>query len=99
MVGFLKRADLKNYDGFSERLVRFVKHDPGMKSNKPNYVGQIMAIPDFSVNQNELIASLVPLLSDKGLHHIPVTNDENTLVGIVTQSDLIADLYSGSMNL
>jgi len=99
LVDYLKRADLKSYDGFAERLVRFVKRDPNMTNNKPNFVGQIMATPVFSVHQNDLIASLVPLLSDKGLHHIPVTDDEQKLVGIVTQSDLIAALYSGSMNL
>jgi len=56
-----------------------------------------MATPAFTVNQHELIATLVPVLSDKGLHHIPVTNNKQ-VVGIVTQSDLIAALYTGAMN-
>ncbi len=99
LVDYLKRANLKNYDGFSERLTRFVRQDQNMMGSKPSRVGQIMATPVFSVDQNELIASLVPLLSDKGLHHIPVTDEEQSLVGIVTQSDLIAALYSGSINM
>ena len=38
---------------------------------------------------------LVPLLFDHGLHHIPIVNAEQLLVGMVTQSDLIAALYAG----
>lgn len=38
---------------------------------------------------------LVPLLSDHGLHHIPIANAEPQLMGMVTQSDLIAVLYAG----
>jgi len=102
LVDFLKRAGLKHYDGFAERLVRFIKHDPKLTrsgtTDKPKKVSQIMATPAFTVNQHDLIATLVPVLSDKGLHHIPVTNDNNQVVGIVTQSDLIAALYTGAMN-
>lgn len=97
LVDYLKRADLKTYEGFAERLVKFVKRTPGLTTDKPEFVGHIMAKPAFTVNENDLIATLVPLLSDKGLHHIPVVNDEARLVGIVTQSDLIAALYSGSV--
>ena len=97
LVDYLKRANLKTYEGFAERLVSFVKRTPGLTSAKPENVGHIMAKPAFTVNENELIATLVPLLSDKGLHHIPVVNNEAKLVGIVTQSDLIAALYSRSV--
>lgn len=40
------------------------------------------------------IVDLVARLSDHGLHHIPIVDDGNVLVGIVTQSDLIAALYA-----
>ena len=99
LVDFLKRADLKHYDGFAVRLERFIKRDPNFHNNKPKLVGQIMASPAFTVHQSELITSLVPLLSDKGLHHIPVVNDDNQLTGIVTQSDLIAALYTSSITM
>jgi CBS domain-containing membrane protein len=98
LVDYLKRANLKTYEGFAERLVSFVKRTPGLQANKPEYVGHIMAAPAFTVNEDELIATLVPLLSDKGFHHIPVVNNRQRLVGMVTQSDLIAALYSGSVS-
>jgi CBS domain-containing membrane protein len=43
------------------------------------------------------IVELVPLLSERGLHHIPIVDAERRLIGMVTQSDLIAALYAGSV--
>lgn len=97
LVDYLKRADLRNYDGFAERLVRFVKRDPSLR-DKPRFVGQIMATPAHTVGEEELIASVVPLLSDMGFHHIPVVDSSGMLSGILTQSDLIAALYFGALN-
>jgi len=96
LVDYLKRADLKGYDRLFHRLEDFVKGDDPDGHHAPP-VSDIMASPVFSVNHSDLIASLVPLLSDKGMHHVPVVDDEQKLVGIVTQSDLIAALYSGSI--
>lgn len=96
LVDFLKRADLKNYDGFALRLENYIKGDVKMKDN-PRKVRQIMNSPVFTVGEHELIASMVPLLSDQGLHHIPVVNEYQELVGIITQSDLIAALYNLSV--
>lgn len=97
LVDYLKRADLKTYEGLYDRLEHFVKGD-SRDSGAPSHVGHIMATPAFTVKQSDLVVSLVPLLSDKGMHHIPVVDENNKLVGIVTQSDLIAALYSGSIH-
>lgn len=40
---------------------------------------------------------LSALLSDQGLHHIPIVNEERRLIGMVTQSDLVAALYRGRL--
>ncbi|MGH8491521.1 MAG: HPP family protein [Moraxellaceae bacterium] len=40
------------------------------------------------------LAELVRLFSDGGLHHLPVVNDDDlTVLGMVTQSDLVAALF------
>ena len=38
------------------------------------------------------LAELVPLFADTGHHHIPIIDAEQRLVGIITQSDLVAAL-------
>lgn len=98
LVDFLKRADLKTYDSFAEKLIGFIRKSTTIHTEKPEAVGQIMASPAFTVSEDAYIASLVPLLSDRGLHHIPVVNSEHRLVGIITQSDLIGALYAGSLS-
>lgn len=98
LVDFLKRANLKTYETFEDKLLKFIKRTPGMDSQKPEVVGQIMAAPVYSAKETMHIVELVPLLSERGLHHIPIVDAERRLVGMVTQSDLIAALYAGSVN-
>lgn len=97
LVDFLKRANLETHEGFEQKLLNFIRATLGTHSDKPEVVGQIMASPAFTVRENTHIVELVPLLSDRGLHHIPIVNPEGRLAGMVTQSDLIAALYRGSL--
>lgn len=95
LVDFLKRADLKTYETFEDKLIKFIRRTPGVTSEKPEVVGQIMATPVFTAREDMHIVELVPLLSDQGWHYIPIVNAERRLAGMVTQSDLIAALYAG----
>jgi len=95
LVDFLKRAELKTYASFREKLVNFVR---GIAADTPKTVVQIMTAPVVTARAAMHIVELVPLLSDKGLHHIPVVDAEQKLAGMVTQSDLIAALYTGDVN-
>ena len=55
-------------------------------------VNTLMSKPARTVAADMPLSDLVPLLSDTGLRHLPVVNAGGKLVGIVTQSDLIAGL-------
>ncbi|WJG29206.1 CBS domain-containing protein [Vibrio furnissii] len=48
-----------------------------------------------TVTQNHLQGGYkpIPYLTSR-FHHIPITNDHNQLIGMVTQSDLIEFLYN-----
>lgn len=95
LVDFLKRANLKTYETFNDKLLKFIRRTPGTDAEKPEVIGQIMATPVATVRTDMHIVELIPSLSDKGLHHIPVVDPDGRLVGMVTQSDLIAALYVG----
>lgn len=60
-------------------------------------VGDIMTSPAETACTDDHIATLVPKLSDGGRHHIPVVDEDQRLVGMVTQSDLVAALYRGTV--
>lgn len=90
---FIKHCELDMADGFSERLRRFLRRTPGTHSEKPEVVGQIMTSRVHTAQADQPMVSLVPLFADSGLHHLPIVDANQRLVGIVTQSDLIVALY------
>lgn len=53
----------------------------------------IMSSPVVSVTADTHMVELVYLLSDRGLHCLPVVDAQQRLVGMITQTDLIAALY------
>jgi CBS domain-containing membrane protein len=69
--------------GTTLRLARQPKH----------VVSDIMTRKVQSALPETMIAKLVPPMADMGLHHMPVVDADNRVVGIVTQSDLIAALF------
>jgi len=95
LVDFLKRVDLKTYQTFIDRLIRIIRPSSGIDADNPKKVGQIMTSPVLTVRADMHIAELVTLMSNQGLHHIPVVEDDGRLAGMVTQTDLIAALYCG----
>ena len=97
LVDFMKHANLDIYDGFQIKLRRFLRRSTKSHSDKPEVVGQIMTSPVRTAAIDMHIVELVPLLSDAGLHHIPIVDAERRLAGMVTQSDLVAALYRGKL--
>jgi CBS domain-containing membrane protein len=94
LVDFLKHARLDDYASMRDRLRQFLS---GKREGSSGQIGEIMSTEVETAHTSEHIATLVPKLSDGGRHHIPVVDDENRLVGMVTQSDLVAALYRGAV--
>lgn len=94
-VDFMKNANLDVYQGFDAKLRHFIRRTSGTHSDKAEVVGQIMTRTVRTARTDKHIVELVPMLSDLGLHHIPIVDEEDRLAGMVTQSDLIAALYRG----
>ena len=63
-----------------------------------NIVGKIMTTDVKLAAVDKPVAELVPAMSDAGLHQLPVVDAEGRLVGILTQSDMIAALYESSVH-
>lgn len=97
-IDFMKHADLEVYEGFATKLKRFIQRTTTVHSKKPEVVGQIMTSRVITAKTDMHIIGLIPLMSQHGLHHIPVINEDRRLVGIVTQSDLVAALYHGRID-
>lgn len=89
---FMKGADLDLHDGWAARLRQLIRATPATHSDKPEVVGQIMTRQVRVASADRPIGELVPLFADTGHHHIPIIDGDQRLVGIITQSDLVAAL-------
>ncbi len=58
----------------------------------PAVVGQLMTHQVRVASVDRHLAELIPLFASSGHHHIPIIDRGGKLVGIVTQSDVVAAL-------
>lgn len=93
LADFLRQMDDTSAAGLAVRLQGLLRRTPGLTSEKAEVVGQIMTSQVFSATPSMPVSQLVAHVSDKGMAHIPVLDDNRKVVGIVTQSDMLAALY------
>nr|WP_234820238.1 MULTISPECIES: CBS domain-containing protein [Sinorhizobium] len=104
MVGMITQTDFMKHTtlaadgrlqiGLRERIGNII----GLPAKSPRLVSEIMTTRVQSALPETMIAKLVPPMTDMGLHHMPVVDADNRVVGIVTQSDLIAALFQGRLD-
>lgn len=93
VADYLRQMDESTAAGLAVRLQGLLRRTPGPTPEKAEVVGQIMTSEVQSARVDTPIPELVHQLSDESLHHIPVLDDDRRVLGIVTQSDIIAALY------
>ena len=94
VADYLRQMDDTTAAGLAVRLAGIAAAHPGPTSEKAEVVGQIMSKQLETARIDTPISELaLYALSDKGMHHFPVLDDKHRVVGMVTQSDLIAALY------
>ncbi len=84
LVGIVSLIDLVSTQRRPRRLGWLRRQGP--------LLGELMSSPVRTTDVDAHIVDLIPLLSDRGLHCLPVL-DGDELVGIITQTDLVAALH------
>ncbi len=92
LADFLRHAGLDRRSGLGERLRGFVRRTDTVHTDKPEAVGQIMTRQVRVASADRPLIELVPLFSEAGHHHIPVIDEGQRLVGMLTQTDLVRAL-------
>ncbi|MET0332685.1 MAG: HPP family protein [Rhizobacter sp.] len=92
LADFMRHANLEFHHGWVDRLRAFITPSTTPYASKPETVGQIMVRQVRVASADRPLSELVPLFADTGHHHIPIIDAEKRLVGIITQSDLVAAL-------
>lgn len=91
LVGIVTLIDLLKYFELDAPISRFHR----LRYLRNKRLKHIMTTPVISVNFDTPLIDLVTLLTDRGLHYMPVIDEHRQLAGIITQTDLIAALYRG----
>ena len=94
---FLHHAGLDDYQTLGERLRGLLGHLLGVRPQRAVTVAGLMHTHVTTVRADEPIAALVPLMSNRGLHHIPVVDGRDVFVGVVSTSDMLAALYESRL--
>jgi len=92
LADFLAAAELDLHHGFDERLRAFVRATGASETDKPEVVGQIMTRRVRVTSEDRHLADLLPLFGSTGHHYIPVIGEGGRLVGMITQTDVVAAL-------
>jgi CBS domain-containing membrane protein len=93
LADFMRAAELQGqaYQGMDARLRKLL--GAVGPSGRPPVVGQIMTRQVRVAGMQRYLVDLVPLFGGSGHHHLPIIGDDGRLVGIITQSDMVAALF------
>ncbi|UXN68274.1 HPP family protein [Devosia neptuniae] len=103
VIGILTQTDLLDKadwgmsatgSGLGWRLRSISNSDRRLKGK----VEDIMSAPVKAARPDTHIAQIVPFMADAGLHHLPVVDENGRLVGMVTQSDVMAAMFAVSLD-
>ena len=94
IADFLNQVKAPTEDPLKERLERFLKRSAGVKTDKPEYAGHLMQRAVITVQPEQHILDLFPIFYEKGIHHLPVVDGDNHLLGMVTPKNLLLALHA-----
>jgi len=92
VADFMRAAELDVYEGFEDKLRTLVRTTRSVYASKPEVVGQIMTRNVRVAGIQRRLLDLIPLFGSTGHHHIPIIGEGERLVGMITQSDVVAAL-------
>lgn len=91
---FLAQVTVNDKLTIKEQLVKFIKRTEGLSTNKHEYAGHLMSKPAITIGEQQHIMDLFDIFNTRKIHHIPVVDRQNKLVGIITPKDLLVFFQS-----
>ena len=89
---FLRHVDPSGKESLADRMAHFIRRTPGLTSEKPEVAGQVMTSPVITARDTDKVVDIVSIFTQRGIHHMPVTDEAGKLVGMLSWSDVMAVL-------
>jgi len=74
---------------WGQRFQRFITPSAELETAKPEVAGHLMTRPVVTVREDQPVTDVLTLFSERGFHHVPVVDQSNRLVGIISEHDLV----------
>lgn len=87
---FVHHADQLPHETLAERLAHLRRRTTTLESDKPEVAGQIMTHPVLTADADQPLSEVAQLFTANHIHHIPVVDQQQKLVGILTRADVMA---------
>ncbi len=91
-VDFIRMTGADAEDDFARAARKVRDWDRGDAASEHDVVGRIMTRRVQVARVDRHLVDLIPLFGSTGHHHIPIIGERDKLVGIITQSDVVAAL-------
>ncbi|MFC1748127.1 HPP family protein [Pseudomonadota bacterium] len=87
---FIAHANKLELDSLEVRIKALVTYTSELTSDKPEVVGQIMSSDVISSSLSSRLTDLLPIMDERDIHHVPVVDDNNKLVGVISRDEVVA---------
>ena len=79
-----------NTHSITEHLALLRQRTPGFESEKPEVAGQIMSSPVITAQGIDRIADILPVFTQRKIHHLPILDGKRKIMGMLTREDVMA---------
>ncbi len=87
---FLEHANALEHETLAERLRHLLTPSGTLESDKPEVAGQIMSRPVITTRPQQCLVELVPVFTNQRIHHLPVVDERDRLIGMLVWEDVLA---------
>ncbi|HFC91606.1 MAG TPA: HPP family protein [Leucothrix mucor] len=96
---FLNQVKTPTIEPLKIRFENFLKRSKSTETDKPEYAGHLMNKEVITVHPDQHILDLFPIFYEKGIHHLPVVDNDNKLLGMTTPKNLLIALHADLRSL
>jgi CBS domain-containing protein len=94
VIGIITEADILSIMGIRREntfkdLLKHILGEPLPECKMGDFVGDIMTSPAATINPQANIAEVVRLMDENSIRRLPVVDDNNVLVGIISRADIL----------